>query len=129
MPETPAPLSKSALVLIDCQNTYREGVMQLEGVEPALAECAKLLDRAVDGVVDGLPAGEAGEEAGGSGDVIGPASSPSRGGPSAASVNTARAFQKKATLVTGAEIMVPGFIKQGDRVKIDTTTGKYVERV
>ena len=44
MPETPAPLAKSALVLIDCQNTYREGVMQLEGVEPALAECAKLLD-------------------------------------------------------------------------------------
>jgi nicotinamidase-related amidase len=46
MPDTPAPLSKSALVLIDCQNTYREGVMQLEGVEPALAECAKLLERA-----------------------------------------------------------------------------------
>lgn len=46
MPEVPAPLSKSALVLIDCQNTYREGVMQLEGVEPALKECAKLLARA-----------------------------------------------------------------------------------
>jgi elongation factor P len=30
---------------------------------------------------------------------------------------------------TGAEVMVPGFIKLGDRVKIDTTTGKYVERV
>jgi len=42
----PAPLSKSALVLIDCQNTYREGVMQLEGVEPALQECARLLERA-----------------------------------------------------------------------------------
>jgi len=48
MPETPEPLGKSALVLIDCQNTYREGVMQLEGVEPALAECAKLLQRARD---------------------------------------------------------------------------------
>ena len=48
LPDTPAPLSKSALVLIDCQNTYREGVMQLEGVEPALAECAKLLQRARD---------------------------------------------------------------------------------
>jgi nicotinamidase-related amidase len=46
MPERPAPLAKSALILIDCQNTYREGLMQLEGVEPALAECAKLLDRA-----------------------------------------------------------------------------------
>lgn len=48
LPDAPAPLSRSALVLIDCQNTYREGVMQLEGVEPALAECAKLLARARD---------------------------------------------------------------------------------
>jgi nicotinamidase-related amidase len=46
LPATPAPLSRSALVLIDCQNTYREGVMQLEGVEPALAACAALLARA-----------------------------------------------------------------------------------
>lgn len=48
LPDSPAPLSKSALVLIDCQNTYREGIMQLEGVEPALRECAKLLQRARD---------------------------------------------------------------------------------
>lgn len=46
LPDTPAPLSKSALILIDCQNTYREGVMQLDGVEPALVECQKLLARA-----------------------------------------------------------------------------------
>ncbi len=49
LPDAPAPLSKSALVLIDCQNTYREGIMQLEGVEPALKECAALLQRARDG--------------------------------------------------------------------------------
>ena len=49
LPDTPASLTKSALVLIDCQNTYREGIMQLEGVEPALDECAKLLKRARDG--------------------------------------------------------------------------------
>lgn len=42
---TPARIANSALVLIDCQNTYREGVMQLEGVEPALAECQRLLKR------------------------------------------------------------------------------------
>lgn len=48
LPDAPAPLSKSALVLIDCQNTYRHGVMQLEGVEPALKECADLLQRARD---------------------------------------------------------------------------------
>lgn len=46
LPAQPEPLSKSALILIDCQNTYRQGIMQLEGVEPALAECATLLDRA-----------------------------------------------------------------------------------
>lgn len=42
---TATPISSSALVIIDAQNTYREGVMKLEGVEPALAECRKLLDR------------------------------------------------------------------------------------
>lgn len=45
MGNTPTTIGKSALVLIDCQNTYREGVMQLEGVEPALVQCQKLLAR------------------------------------------------------------------------------------
>jgi nicotinamidase-related amidase len=45
MGDTPASVSHSALVLIDCQNTYREGIMQLEGVEPALVECQSLLNR------------------------------------------------------------------------------------
>ena len=42
---TPTTIGKSALILIDCQNTYREGVMKLEGVEPALIECQNLLNR------------------------------------------------------------------------------------
>ena len=33
-------------MLIDCQNTYTRGVMELDGVEPALDEAATLLDRA-----------------------------------------------------------------------------------
>jgi nicotinamidase-related amidase len=45
MDPNPAPISKSAIVLIDCQQTYREGVMQLENVEPALEEVAALLER------------------------------------------------------------------------------------
>lgn len=45
MGHVPTTIGKSALILIDCQNTYREGVMQLEGVEPALAECKTLLER------------------------------------------------------------------------------------
>lgn len=45
MGNTPASVSHSALILIDCQNTYREGVMKLEGVEEALKECQALLAR------------------------------------------------------------------------------------
>lgn len=41
-----AALRGSALVMIDCQNTYREGVMQLAGVEAALAEARRMLERA-----------------------------------------------------------------------------------
>ena len=40
-----SPISDSALVIIDAQNTYREGVMKLDGVEPALQECKALLER------------------------------------------------------------------------------------
>lgn len=46
MPADPAPLTGSALVMIDLQNTYTRGVMALENVEPAIAEAARLLDRA-----------------------------------------------------------------------------------
>ncbi len=35
---------------------------------------------------------------------------------------------KPATLETGAEINVPLFIKIGDKIIVDTRTGKYVER-
>lgn len=50
--QAPSHLSESALIMIDCQNTYREGVMQLEGVEEALIEAKKLLNLARD---KGLP--------------------------------------------------------------------------
>ncbi len=43
--------------------------------------------------------------------------------------DTAKAFQKSAKLETGIEVMVPGFIKEGDVIKVDTETGKYVERI
>lgn len=36
---------------------------------------------------------------------------------------------KKATLETGAEIMVPLFIETGELIKINTETGEYSERV
>lgn len=46
LPSQPASLADSTLVLIDCQNTYTHGVMELEGVQAALDEAAVLLDRA-----------------------------------------------------------------------------------
>ncbi|MGY4711384.1 cysteine hydrolase family protein [Mycolicibacterium sp. CBM1] len=46
LPLEPVNLADSTLVLIDCQNTYTRGVMELEGVHAALEEAAKLLDRA-----------------------------------------------------------------------------------
>ena len=46
LPAEPTSLRDSALVMIDCQNTYRRGVMQLEGVEAALDQAARLLARA-----------------------------------------------------------------------------------
>ncbi len=36
---------------------------------------------------------------------------------------------KYATLETGVEIKVPLFVNQGDKVKIDTRYGEYIERV
>ena len=46
LPEQPVSLAESTLVMIDCQNTYTRGVMELEGVDAALDEAAALLDRA-----------------------------------------------------------------------------------
>jgi len=36
---------------------------------------------------------------------------------------------KSATLENGVEVKVPMFVNQGDKIKIDTRTGEYVERV
>lgn len=43
--------------------------------------------------------------------------------------DTSSAITKNATLETGITIKVPAFIKQGDLISIDTTTGTYRERV
>jgi len=42
--------------------------------------------------------------------------------------NTATNTLKPATLETGAEIRVPLFINEGEKIKIDTRTGEYMER-
>ncbi|MEM8570204.1 MAG: cysteine hydrolase family protein [Pseudomonadota bacterium] len=42
----PNALSETALIMIDCQNTYTDGVMALDGVEDALKEAEALLARA-----------------------------------------------------------------------------------
>jgi len=43
--------------------------------------------------------------------------------------DTSTSALKNATVETGVEIRVPLFINQGDKVKIDTRTGDYIERV
>ena len=43
--------------------------------------------------------------------------------------NTAKGSNKPAKIETGATAMVPLFINVGDRIKVDTRTGEYVERI
>ena len=43
--------------------------------------------------------------------------------------NTVQSGTKPATLETGAEVKVPLFIEIGDKVKIDSRDGRFVERV
>ena len=43
--------------------------------------------------------------------------------------DTATGGNKPATLETGAVIQVPLFIAEGDRIRVDTRTGSYMDRV
>jgi len=42
--------------------------------------------------------------------------------------DTATNVTKPCTLETGAEIRVPLFINEGDKIRVDTRTGEYMER-
>ncbi|MBQ9611788.1 MAG: elongation factor P [Lachnospiraceae bacterium] len=42
--------------------------------------------------------------------------------------NTATGATKPAIVETGAQVAVPLFVNQGDRIKIDTRTGEYLSR-
>ncbi len=43
--------------------------------------------------------------------------------------DTATGASKPATVETGAQVYVPLFVNQGDKIKIDTRTGEYLSRV
>jgi elongation factor P len=43
--------------------------------------------------------------------------------------DTASGATKPATLETGAVVLVPLFVKEGERIRVDTRSGEYVERV
>jgi elongation factor P len=43
--------------------------------------------------------------------------------------NTATNAHKPATVETGATVNVPLFINEGDKIKIDSASGNYMERV
>jgi len=42
--------------------------------------------------------------------------------------NTATGATKPAIVETGAKVMVPLFVEQNEKIKIDTRTGEYLER-
>ena len=42
--------------------------------------------------------------------------------------DTATGAMKRATLETGLVVSVPLFVNEGDKIKVDTRTGEYVER-
>jgi elongation factor P len=43
--------------------------------------------------------------------------------------DTATGANKPATLETGARVTVPLFVNEGDKIRVDTRTGEYMERV
>jgi elongation factor P len=43
--------------------------------------------------------------------------------------DTATRTLKAATVETGATVMVPLFVNEGDLIKVNAKTGEYVERV
>lgn len=42
--------------------------------------------------------------------------------------NTAQGYTKPATLSCGATINVPGYLEQGEMIKVDTEKGEFLER-
>jgi elongation factor P len=48
--------------------------------------------------------------------------------PEAIRGDTASNVQKTVTLETGIKVQAPLFIKEGEKIKVDTRTGKYLER-
>jgi elongation factor P len=43
--------------------------------------------------------------------------------------DTVSGSSKPATLETGLSVQIPFFVNVGDRVRVDTRTGEYLERV
>jgi len=43
--------------------------------------------------------------------------------------DTAQGATKPATITTGYTLQVPLFVQEGERIKVDTRTGDFVERV
>ena len=43
--------------------------------------------------------------------------------------DTATGATKPATVETGAQVSVPLFVNQGEKIQIDTRTGEYLKRI
>ncbi|HOG69252.1 MAG TPA: elongation factor P, partial [Fibrobacteraceae bacterium] len=48
--------------------------------------------------------------------------------PPAVQGNTSGNVMRPAILETGAEVMIPLFIEQGTKIRVDTRDGSYLER-
>ena len=79
-PQEPSRLADAALVMIDCQNEYVDGMLPLTGIAPALEQCGQLLAKAREAgtpiihVVHEGRAGGAFDLDGHGGQIAGPAS-------------------------------------------------------
>ena len=43
--------------------------------------------------------------------------------------DTATGVNKQVTVETGARVMVPNFVSEGDTIRVNTSTGEYITRV
>ena len=100
--ETYEQIHIPALLLGDSLKFMKEGMevkISFEGDEPILAEAPTFVEL----VITYAEPGEKG--------------------------NTATNTLKPATMETGAVVNVPLFVNEGEKIKIDTRTNSYVERV
>ena len=118
--------TKSVQYLYKDQDTYHfmdtESFEQVELSEGVIGEVGKFLKEGIVGVIREYNGQSIGFELPNS--LVFTVTSTSQGERG----NTVGNALKPATIETGATVMVPLFISEGEKVKVDTRDGKYLER-